>query len=72
MEHNEYSTSKEERTSFDKSRHIVETATKLGNFSREQIADFFAASQDLNKGIIPHLADNYASPRENITLTEKS
>lgn len=71
MEYSEYSTSKEERAPFDKSRHIMETATKLDNFNREQIF-FFAASQDLNKGIIPHLADNYASPRENITLSENS
>jgi len=70
MEHREYSTSKEERASLDKSGHIIETATKLDNFSGEQI--FFSASQDLNKGIIPHLADNYASPRENITWSEKS
>lgn len=71
MERSEYSTSKEERASFHKSRCIIETDPKLDNFSREQIF-FFPASQDLNKGIVPHLADNYASPRENITLSEKN
>lgn len=76
MEHSQYSTSKEERASFDKSRRITETVTNLENFSREQIFFFFfffaPASQDLNKGIFPRLADNYASPRKNITLIEKS
>lgn len=57
---------KEERASSDKRRHILETATKLDNFCREQIF-FFPASQNLKEGIIPHLADNFASPKVNNT-----
>lgn len=56
---------KEERASSDNRRHILETDTKLGNFL--QRADFFPASQNLKKRIIPHLADNFASPMVNNT-----